>query len=617
MGQHQKRGSRPRVGRIAAGVARLRVEVLGEARLHYELAELERNLVCERILAARTQSLHRDESGRSPDRPLPVAVGMVVSAVDGLRGESPIGDETLGLDVGNHLRAALLGEALPEDHRQARDERERVAVEAAVAQTPYARRAVFVEEDLHRRVEHLLRARGPLHGLRVPAQRLRDVGETLHLENEERLEVGRFERRTIHADCSGVVPAGVAAVKIFSEAVVVEVAAREPPVRPLADEVVGDLQFVLRKLLHRAQLREHPAVYGRLDGEPEDLLVRDHVGHHALWSNEVEHAAELLPRGILVVVAEAERVDRVVPAPRLVHPVVAHQHHRTPEHPARTRDGRPEENRRLVSRPLKLLRHGGKRGVHPLEARLLARDSFRERPLHLVAVPVARVDVEERHLDAVLRRMDAHGVAAVRIAHAYARVHQDAVRVEVHVVDGASERRGEVVLLARELVLEADVHLRRLRAHEHHVRTQIRKLDRALIRLRLQPSSAHHALRHLHVLTADGRHEAAEILPPRGADVAQPEARIGVEHVPPLLAPAYSQERPRHAVREAGVTHLHRLGKSQHGTRDHSKCGNRSTAARGLFLNSFAHNLFPYLYGFALHSSATHEKPRKCTTSPP
>ena len=54
MREDEERGRGPGVGGITARLAGFRVEVLGEARLHDQPAELERNLVRERILAART-----------------------------------------------------------------------------------------------------------------------------------------------------------------------------------------------------------------------------------------------------------------------------------------------------------------------------------------------------------------------------------------------------------------------------------------------------------------------------------------------------------------------------------------------------------------------------------
>ena len=56
VGKDEERRGRPRVGRIAQRSAGLRVEVLGEARLHDELAGLERNLVGERVFPAGSAS---------------------------------------------------------------------------------------------------------------------------------------------------------------------------------------------------------------------------------------------------------------------------------------------------------------------------------------------------------------------------------------------------------------------------------------------------------------------------------------------------------------------------------------------------------------------------------
>ena len=163
------------------------------------------------------------------------------------------------------------------------------------------------------------------------------------LHDQEGGEIGRLDH-PIQIEGGRVVPAGVVAVLVVGQVAAGHAPVVEPEEAPPAQPVVDLPEFgrVERALQSLPQLQQSPTVDRRLDVVVQDLGVGDRVGWRPRGILVVEGREELIERAVGQPGCQGEGVERVIPTPHLVHPVLRHQDRLPAEVPERTNRRRPQ-----------------------------------------------------------------------------------------------------------------------------------------------------------------------------------------------------------------------------------------------------------------------------------
>ena len=200
-----------------------------------------------------------------------------------------------------------------------------------------------------------VRLRLPALGVVLAVQTAGKVAEHLHLDDHERLQLRRGDRRQ-KRERGGVVPAGIIAVVVVVQPVAAAVV--HPPQRPAGEEVVSLLQLSGGERHGFHQASERPAVDGRLTVIPDDVLIADAVGKTAGDVLMIRHDDVGVPGGLRMAAGQREGVEAVIPAPHVVHPVFRHQHALAAQEAARAHQEAPvDEDRQFAHGAVGLGQH--------------------------------------------------------------------------------------------------------------------------------------------------------------------------------------------------------------------------------------------------------------------